>query len=126
MSHGKFGTVINCMDGRVQEPVARWLKGTYALDYVDTITEPGADRLMAEGPAEQVAAILAKVKISVNAHGSRLVAVAGHADCAGNPVSAEEHHAHIRRALEVVRGWGLPVEVVGLWVDQLWQVHKLA
>ncbi len=29
MSQGTFGTAINCMDGRVQEPVARWLKEHY-------------------------------------------------------------------------------------------------
>jgi hypothetical protein len=125
MSHGKFGAVINCMDGRVQEPVARWLKKRYQLDYVDTITEPGPDHILAQGDAAQQASILARLRISVEKHGARVVAVAGHDDCAGNPVSPAEHWVHIRRAVETVRGWGLPVEVIALWVDSQWQVFDL-
>jgi Putative carbonic anhydrase len=37
MGEGKFGTAINCMDGRVQEPVINWMKVRYGLDYVDMI-----------------------------------------------------------------------------------------
>ncbi len=67
MAHGKFGTVINCMDGRVQDPVAHWLREAYHLDYVDAITEPGADRVLAEGTPEQLAALLVKARISAQA-----------------------------------------------------------
>lgn len=125
LSQGKFGTAINCIDGRVQEPVARWLKQTYGLDYVDMITEPGADRVVAEGVPGRLAWIEAKVRVSVQAHSSRLIAVAGHDDCAGNPVSREEHWAQIRRAVEVIRNWGSLAQVVGLWVDANGQVQQV-
>jgi len=125
MSHGKFGTAINCMDGRAQLPVIHWLKENYHLDYVDMITEPGADRAVAQGTAELLASLRAKAQISVQAHGSGLIAVVGHDDCAGNPVSQEEHWKQIRQATEVIRAWGFPVEVIGLWVDATWNVQTV-
>lgn len=42
----KFGTAINCIDGRVQLPVIKWLKENYYLDFVDMITEPGPDKVL--------------------------------------------------------------------------------
>ena len=48
MEGKKFGTAINCMDGRVQEPVAKFLKEIYGIDFVDTITEPGPVKILSE------------------------------------------------------------------------------
>ena len=41
MSEGKFATSISCIDGRIQLPLAKWIKENYSVDYVDAITEPG-------------------------------------------------------------------------------------
>jgi hypothetical protein len=57
VSSYRVGTAINCIDGRVQEPVAAWLKERYHLDYVDMITEPGADKVLATGSPEALTAI---------------------------------------------------------------------
>jgi carbonic anhydrase len=122
---GTFGTVITCMDGRVQEPVAQWLKQRLNLNFVDTITEPGVDKLMAEGSHEQQEGVRAKVLISTNAHGSRVVAVVGHADCAGNPVSKEKHLEQIRQAVATVQSWGLNISVLGLWITEPWTVEHV-
>jgi hypothetical protein len=137
----RFGTAINCIDGRVQEPVARWLRDTYHLrrhkvplrsaakprqDYVDVITEPGADKLLATGSPEALAPVREKVEISTGRHGSTLVAVAGHHDCAANPVTPEEHQEHIRAALRTLRFWNIPTTIIGLWVDDQWQVHEVS
>jgi hypothetical protein len=43
-----FVMAINCMDGRVQLPVIEWLKKEYEADYVDMITEPGPNKILAE------------------------------------------------------------------------------
>jgi hypothetical protein len=119
----RFGTAINCIDGRVQEPVTRWLKETYLLDYVDMVTEPGPDAALASGSAEAVEALRAKVAVSLTAHGSNVVAIAGHHDCAGNLVSREEHLEQIRRAMQAIRLWGFATTVAGLWVDEAWSVE---
>lgn len=64
--------------------------------------------------------------ISINAHHSGAIVVAGHYDCAGNPVSKEEHLRHIKRCVEVIKSWKLPVRVVGLWVNEQWEVDVVA
>ncbi|MGB9623909.1 MAG: carbonic anhydrase [Phycisphaerae bacterium] len=123
MAAGTFATAINCMDGRVQIPVWEWMRAHLHVDYVDTITEPGPDRIMALGLPSQQESVRKRVGISVEAHGSRAVAIVGHHDCAGNPVPREAHQDQIRRAGQVIQSWGLPVRVLGLWVDERWTVE---
>ena len=105
------------MDGRVQEPVMNWLKSSYDLQYVDAITEPGPTKLITSCDPTVVDAIKAKVLISVERHGSRLVALAAHDDCAGNPIPREASIRQVLEGLEIIRSWNLPVMIVGLWVD---------
>ena len=126
MHAGKFGTAINCMDGRVQLPVINWMKDKYGLDYVDMITEPGPDGTLPNGRPGQVESIKSRVMISVNAHGSQTILVAAHHDCAGNPVSKEEHIRMIGDFLKEIRSWGLPVkDIIGVWINGDWAVEVI-
>ena len=43
MAEGKFATSVSCMDGRIQIPLAKWIKENHSIDFVDVITEPGVD-----------------------------------------------------------------------------------
>ena len=43
MMNFKFGTAINCIDGRIQEPVIDFMKEKYHIDGVDMVTFPGVD-----------------------------------------------------------------------------------
>ena len=122
----RFGTAINCIDGRVQEPVVKWLRERYYLDYVDAITEPGADKVLALGPAEEVARLREKARISIARHGSSVIAVVGHHECAASPGSREAHLAQIRQALHVVRLWGFATTVEALWVNEMREVEPVA
>jgi carbonic anhydrase len=123
MAEGKFATSVSCMDGRIQIPIAKWIKENHSIDFVDVITEPGIDRMVAENL--DLESIKNKVGISINAHKSELIVVSGHYDCAGNPVSDEEHISQIRKGVEVISSWGLNVKVVGIWVDDSWNVKVL-
>ncbi len=125
MARGKFGTAINCMDGRVQQPVSDWMKDTFGVDYIDTITEPGADKVLSEGDPNHVALIRFKAEISVEKHGSEVVVIAGHADCAGNPVPKEKHIDQIKAAMRVIHGWELPVAIYGVWLDMSWKIQVI-
>lgn len=126
MHTGKFGTAINCMDGRTQLPVTGWMQARYDLDYVDMITEPGPDKMLSQGRPEQVESIRSRVMISVNAHGSQTILVAAHHDCAGNPVTREEHIRMLRDCLKVVKSWDLPVrDVIGVWINDSWAVEPI-
>jgi hypothetical protein len=118
----RFAAAINCIDGRVQEPVSRWLRGWFNVDYVDTITEPGADKALLES-AERVESIRRRVMVSVTVHNSCGITIVGHHECAGNPVSKEEHLEAIKRCVEVIASWELPVPTVGLWVNEQWAVE---
>jgi carbonic anhydrase-like protein len=123
MAAGTFATVVNCIDGRAQGPVSDWIKINCQASFVDTITTPGPDKLLSSGPHSKVEHVREAVAVSVNAHKSRAVVIAGHYDCAANPASADEHKRQILAAAEVVRSWGLPVRIAGLWVNEWWQVE---
>ena len=123
MVEGKFATSITCMDGRIQIPLAKWIKENYSVDYVDTITEPGVDKIIAE--SADLESIKTKAGISINAHKSGLIVVSGHYDCAGNPVSDDEHMSHIRKGVDVISSWNLGVKVIGVWVDDSWNVNPV-
>lgn len=111
------------MDGRIQEPLCRWIKKNHGVDYVDVITEPGIDRSISDDVI--AGSIRAKAEISVGAHGSKTIIISGHHDCAANPASEEEHIGMIRDAANIVSSWNLGVTVVGAWVDKSWSVAGL-
>ena len=123
MAEGKFATSVSCMDGRIQIPLAKWIKENYSVDFVDAITEPGVDNKVAENL--DLTSIKSKINISINAHKSEMIVVSGHYDCAGNPVSDEEHMSQIKKGVEVISSWGLNVKVIGVWVDDSWNVNLL-
>ncbi len=122
----KFAAAINCMDGRTQIPVIEWMRREYGVEYVDSITEPGPVRILAEaGDSSPAMSILGRLAISAEQHGSRVVAVVAHADCAGNPKPESEQLAQLRSAIETVKVWRLAVEPVGLWIGEDWRVRRV-
>lgn len=126
MHDKKFVTSINCMDGRIQIPVIQWMKQKYNADYVDIITEPGPNKILSEQRVEYNAqSIRKRVEISIKAHGSKIIAISGHHDCAGNPTDKETQLKQIKDAVEVIKSWDFNVEVIGLWIDERWIVHKI-
>ena len=125
MTKETFATAINCMDGRTQEPIISWAKKTFEVDYVDAITEPGPDKILAEGPDTLVESIKNRVMISVNKHGSQNVIMVSHHDCAGNPVSKEEHLDQLKKSVDVISSWELGVKIIGVWIGEDWKVNKL-
>ncbi len=126
MNNMKFATAINCMDGRVQIPVIEWLKKEYGVNYIDMVTEPGPNKILAENKDIHVLeSIKRRVEISVNKHDSMIIAVVGHHDCAGNPVNKESQIVQILTAIKTIISWGINVKIIGLWVDKNWNVHEV-
>jgi microsomal dipeptidase-like Zn-dependent dipeptidase len=111
------------MDGRIQLPIIHWLKEKYNVSFVDVITEPGIDKLFSN--TDKIKDIKSKVLISVNKHGSKLVMISGHHDCAGNPVSKLEHVDQIKNAMSVIESWKLPIKIIGAWVNENWELEIL-
>ncbi len=125
MSDELFATAIMCMDGRIQEPVSNWIKDHFEVDYVDAITEPGVERMLAEGPDDAIEWIRWRVDISVNTHGSHVIAVVAHHDCVGNPVDEQEHLDHLTRSVQTISSWNYPVHIVSLWVNDQQSVELI-
>jgi hypothetical protein len=117
-----FGTAINCIDGRAQLPVIAWVREMVSLDYVDMITEPGADGLLALRPAAAEQLVRPKVTLSLERHASPIVVIAAHYDCLGNPVTEAEHREHLKRAIDLLQSWHLGVKIMALWVNETGQV----
>ena len=123
MANGKFATSISCMDGRIQIPLSDWVKKNYSVDYVDTITEPGVEKKIAENI--DVGQIKIKAGISIHKHKSGLIVVSAHHDCAGNPVSKEEHLTQIKKSVGIIESWNFPAKVLGVWVNDQWEIEQV-
>jgi len=111
------------MEGRIQRPIQDYLKSGYNVKYVDTITEPGPCKIIAENKdINAVNSILQRVKISVEIHKSNLIAISGHYNCAGNPCEEEVQKEQIKQSVEYLKNPYPNTEVIGLWVDDEWKV----
>lgn len=126
-----FFTTVGCMDGRVQEPVAKFGRGRFAAEYPDTITEAGLVGLLARGSGDQslVDSIKNKINISLEKHHSKGIIVHGHQECAGNPVDDNRHKDDTRRSLEIIKSFVSPsVPVVGVFVKREtngWEIEEI-
>ena len=115
------------MDGRVQLPVITFLQQRFKAEFVDSITEPGPIRILAEQTDQDaLRSILNRLKISIEGHGSLSLAIVGHHDCAGNPAGKDEQLVQIYQAIQFLQGHYEGIETIGLWVDESWKVHEVA
>ncbi len=127
MKDNIFVTAINCIDGRAQKPVIKFLTNRFEVDYVDMVTIPGADKVLSQNTDEAiVTSIRNSVEISITKHNSKIIAIVGHHDCAANPVDIKEHMDQIKKSIENVAAWELKASILGLWIDQNWNVNELA
>jgi carbonic anhydrase len=118
MPRNKFATAITCIDGRVQQPVADWMKLNTNVEYVDLITEPGPDKVLSSETTYVVDEIIRKVSFSVKYHESPVVALCGHHDCAANDADREGHIKQIRESVRVLESYQLNVRLLGLWLNE--------
>ncbi|WP_040229043.1 carbonic anhydrase [Bhargavaea cecembensis] len=125
MEQREFVTVINCMDGRVQEPVIQWMKSQYNAKYVDSVTEAGPNKVLLGNDPQKIDSIIERVRVSTDKHGSTVLAIAGHYDCAGHAVDGELKKARIRESVELISTWGLDVEIIGIYVNDKWEVEEV-
>lgn len=123
---GTFVTAINCMDGRTQLPVIDYMLRTYSADFVDSITEPGPCGILAEqNDTATIESILHRVRISTDNHGSGVVAVVGHGDCAGNPLPDDTQRDQLAKAKRFLQERLGNTDVVALWVNERWDVSAI-
>jgi hypothetical protein len=121
-----YCTAINCIDGRIQLPVISYLKQRLVVEYVDIISSPGPNLLLAKGgESNAVESIFKSLQVSLDHHHSVGIAIVGHHDCAGNPSPKEEQVLHLQEAASFLRRRYREQTVIALWVDEEWRVHEL-
>ena len=121
-----FCAAINCMDGRVQQPVIRFLQARFGVPFVDMITEPGPNVILADrSNAFKVQSILERLAISVHNHAAVGIAIVGHHDCAGNPAPREVQIAHLHEAVRFLKTHYETLPILALWVDETWTVTEI-
>jgi hypothetical protein len=126
MMNFRFGTAINCIDGRTQQVVIDYMTQKYNIDGVDMVTFPGADGIFSSAEhLGEISFIQRAVSISIERHSSKIIAVVGHYDCAGNPGDREHHYAHIRRAMREVSSWNFQAQVIGLYVNDKREIEEV-
>ncbi len=123
MAEGSFATVINCMDGRTQLPLNEWARREFGVDHVDTITEPGPNGILAGKDRVLTESIRKRVGISVNGHGSKVIVLVGHHDCAGNPGPRGMQNDHTMKGISIIEKWGFDARMVGVYVGEDWKVE---
>ena len=102
------------------------MRQEHKVDYVDTITEPGPARVLAEATdAQALESVRRRLNISIARHGSTRVAIVAHTDCAGNPTDKENQLRHLRMAATTVLSWDPGVQLDLLWLDDDWQVERV-
>ncbi|MCH3965018.1 MAG: hypothetical protein LKE46_12180 [Clostridium sp.] len=122
---GNFATLLNCMDGRTQLPAINWIRENFDVDYVDIISEPGIDRVIAVKDRTFMNSLDKKMDISLNSHGSNIIFVAGHHDCAGNDTDRAGHIRHIKASVEILENLYKGVPVIGLWINEIFEVERI-
>jgi hypothetical protein len=121
-----FSTVISCLDGRIQLPVINYLQERFNTEYIDNITEAGpVGIIQGGGESPEFRSILQRVWLSIQAHGSRQLAIVALHDCAGNPRPDSEQISGVENSLITLAQYFPELEITGLWLDQNWVVHEI-
>jgi len=64
-----------------------------------------------------------RIKISINKHGSKLIAISGHHDCAGNPCDEKTQKQQIKESIEYLKNHYPKIKIIGLWIDNEWKIN---
>lgn len=115
------------MDGHVQLPITIYLLDRFGVEFLDTITEAGIVRYFSgETDSSQTEAALNSIRISLDKHGSRQIAIAAHDDCAANPIQAPQQQTQILEGTAFLKNRFPQCDILGLWVDDARKVHEIA
>lgn len=149
-----FGCAATCMDGRIQAAVRKHIRAHYSVDAVDIVAQPGMNKFLAENKYSPIPLvwlllycitlfifvillrrmynrvilwnIRKMIGISVLNHRAKVLAIVGHAECAGNTCSKEVQIMQLEQAKRVAESFGFEVPIILLWVCEDWKtVHVI-
>ncbi len=123
----RFAAAINCMDGRTQLPVIRYLTARLEVAFVDMITAPGAVRwLCEETDCRERERLLAHLAVSLERHQAKDIAIVAHHDCAGNPLPDDAQKRQLQAAARFLGRRYPGCRILPLWLDAAFCVEELA
>ncbi len=122
----KFGTVINCTDGRVQYPVMDYLKKHFEIEFFDSANEAGPLRTLCKKSDKcRLITLKEQIRTSLEDHGSKFIALVGHHDCNDNPGNRAFQESQLDESLDYLqRSFGTEITYVGLYVNEKWEVEE--
>jgi hypothetical protein len=122
----KFGTVINCTDGRVQYPVMDYLKSHFEIDYFDAANEAGPMKTLTKQSDKcRLITLKEQIRTSLEDHGSKTIVLVGHHDCTDNPGDRTFQENQMDASLDYLRrAFGTDITYVGLYVNEAWEVEE--
>ncbi len=123
----KKGTVINCIDGRIQYPVMDFLRQNYKLDYFDSLTEAGPIKILTERTDKcRLFSLKEQISTSLEENGSGFIAIVGHHDCKDNPEDRAGQEKQIKAVIDYLqKAYGKDLTYVGLYVNDKWEVEEI-
>lgn len=122
----KFGTLINCTDGRVQYPVMDYLKKSYDIEFFDAANEAGPLLTLTKKSNKcRLISLKEQIRTSLEEHHSQFIALVGHHDCTDNPGDRAFQESQMDEALDYLqRAFGKDKTYVGLYVNEDWAVEE--
>ena len=122
----KFGTLINCTDGRVQYPVMDYLKKSYDIEFFDAANEAGPLLTLTKKSNKcRLISLKEQIRTSLEEHHSKFIALVGHHDCTDNPGDRAFQESQMDEALDYLqRAFGKDKTYVGLYVNEDWAVEE--
>ncbi len=122
----KFGTVINCTDGRVQYPVLDYLKKNFDIDFFDSANEAGPLRTLTKKSDKcRLITLKEQIRASLEDHESKFIALVGHHDCTDNPGDRAFQEDQLDQSLDYLqRAFGTGITYLGLYVNERWEVEE--
>ena len=122
----KFGTLINCSDGRVQYPVMDYLKKSYDIEFFDAANEAGPLLTLTKKTDKcRLISLKEQIRTSLEEHNSKFIALVGHHDCTDNPGDRAFQEKQMDEALDYLqRGFGKDNPYVGIYVNENWEVEE--
>ena len=122
----KFGTLINCSDGRVQYPVMDYLKKSYDIEFFDAANEAGPLLTLTKKTDKcRLISLKEQIRTSLEEHNSKFIALVGHHDCTDNPGDRAKQEKQMDEALDYLqRGFGKDITYVGLYMKEDGEVEE--
>lgn len=116
-----FAASIQCIDGRIHDAIFSYIRGNYDIKYIDIISEPGIDGILADENITHIDSIIRKVQVCVDVHQVKEVFLSAHYNCLANPGTKEEHLVQMNKSLEKLKAIFPDLNFHKIWIDENWE-----